>query len=258
MPTVEVNGARLWYDEAGSGQALLLLHGGLGDSGLWEPVVPFLAERFRTIRMDLRFFGRSTGPAAPWSWEDDVIGVLDELGIDRAALAGLSLGGRLATEIALAHPERLTALALVAPGLAGHDGRAYTEDMERRYEAAERDGDIDAMREIDLEPWAPLGVDDRIRRLWHATPDANPLPAGVEPRAPAETPAKERLGELPVPTLVVTVSHDPEGFREIGPLIATAAPNARHVELDSDHYVTLREPELVARTLLEFLTPHLS
>jgi hypothetical protein len=51
----------------------------------------------------------------------------------------------------------------------------------------------------------------------------------------------------------VTAKHDPPGFREIGPLVARAVPDARHVELDSDHYLTLREPELVARTLLEFL-----
>src|SRR5438132_325566 len=84
MPVVDHNGARLWYDEAGSGPAILLLHGGLGDSGLWEPVVPFLAEQFRTIRTDLRFFGRSVGPAVPWSWQEDAVGVLDELGIGRA------------------------------------------------------------------------------------------------------------------------------------------------------------------------------
>ena len=52
----------------------------------------------------------------------------------------------------------------------------------------------------------------------------------------------------------MTAAHDPPGFREIGPLVARAAPDARHVELDSDHYVTLREPELVARTLLDFLS----
>ena len=258
MSTVEVNGARLWYDEAGSGTALLLLHGGLGDSGLWEPVVPFLAERFRVIRTDLRFYGRSTGPAAPWSWVDDVVGVLDGLEVERAALAGLSMGGRIAIDIALDHPARVSALALVAPGLAGHDGRAYTEDMERRYEAAEAEGDLDTMLEIDLEPWAPLGIDERIWRLAHATPDANPLPAGVEPVDPPGPAAKERLGELSVPTLVATVSHDPEGFREIGPLVAAAAPNARHVELDSDHFVTLREPELVAQTLLDFLGAHVT
>ena len=104
MPSVDVNGARLWFDEAGSGPAVLLLHGGLGDSELWEPVVPFLAARFRTIRTDLRFYGRSTGPNAPWSWQDDAIGVLDALEIERAAIVGLSMGGKLALDIALAHP----------------------------------------------------------------------------------------------------------------------------------------------------------
>jgi 3-oxoadipate enol-lactonase len=252
MPVVDVNGARLWYDEAGDGETVLLVHGGLGDSGLWEPVVPFLAERFRTIRTDLRFFGRSTGPAAPWSWQDDVVGVLDGLGIERAALVGLSLGGRIALDVALAHPGRLWAVVGVAPGLAGHDGAAYTEEHEARYDAAE--DKTEAMLEIDLEVWAPLGADDRIRRLWRATPDANPLPDGVEPLAPPGAPAKERLGELAVPTLVVTASHDPAGFREIGPLVAREAPDARHVELDSDHYLTLREPELLSGVLLEFLT----
>jgi pimeloyl-ACP methyl ester carboxylesterase len=253
MPAAEVNGARLWYDEAGDGPAVLLLHGGLGDSELWEPVVPFLAERFRTIRTDLRFFGKSTGPAAPWSWHDDVIALLDELGVERAALVGLSLGGRIALEIALDSPERLWALGLVAPGLSGHDGAAYTEEQGVRLESALAAGDIEAAIAIDLEPWAPLGVDERIRRLWHATPDANPLPDVVEPLPPPGGAAKPRLAELALPTLVVTAAHDPAGFRAIGPLVAREAPNARHVELDSDHYLTLREPELVSRVLLDFL-----
>jgi pimeloyl-ACP methyl ester carboxylesterase len=254
VSTAEVNGARLWYDEAGEGEAVLLLHGGLGDSGLWEPVVPLLAERFRTIRTDLRFFGRSTGPAVPWSWQGDVVAVLDALGIERAALVGLSLGGRIALDVALAHPSRLWAVVGVAPGLAGHDGEPYTEEQGERYDAAEAQGDLDAAMEVDFEVWAPLGADDGMRQLWRSTPDANPLPDGVEPLAPAGAPAKERLGELTVPTLIVTAAHDPAGFREIGPLVAGDAPNARHVELDSDHYLTLRQPEIVARTLLDFLS----
>jgi 3-oxoadipate enol-lactonase len=252
VPVVDVSGARLWYDEAGRGPAVVLLHGGLGDSGLWEPVVPFLAASFRTVRTDLRFFGRSVGPASPWSWEQDVIGVLDELGIERAALVGLSFGGRVAIDVALAAPERLWALAGVAPGLSGLGGTPYTDEQDAAYEAAEAAGDLDAMMAVDFEVWAPLGVDDRIRRLWRATPDASPLPAGVEPRS-AAAPARPRLSELRVPTLVVTVSHDPQVFRDVGTLVAREAPNARHVELDSDHYVTLREPELLAGMLVDFL-----
>jgi 3-oxoadipate enol-lactonase len=253
VPVADVNGARLWYDEAGGGPAVLLLHGGLGDSGLWEPVAPLLAEQFRTIRTDLRFFGRSTGPAAPWSWQEDAIAVLDELAIERAAVVGLSLGGKLAFDIALGHPERLWAVAGVAPGLGGHSTAAYTEEQESRYEAADAAGDLATAMEIDLEVWAPLGADDRIRQLWQATPEANGVPPGLEPLQPEGAPAKERLGELAVPVLVVTVTHDPPGMQEIGPLVAGAAPEARHVELESDHYVTLREPELVGGVLLEFL-----
>jgi 3-oxoadipate enol-lactonase len=251
---VDVNGASLWYDQAGSGDAVLLLHGGLGDSGLWEPVVPFLAERFRTIRTDLRFYGRSTGPAESWSWHDDVLGVLDELGIERTALVGLSLGGRIATDLALDAPERFWALALVAPGLAGHEAQPYSPEQEARYETAEADGDLDAAMEVDFEVWAPLGADDRMRNLWRATSEEVPMPEGVGPLPAHGGAAKPRLGELRTPTLVVTAAHDPAGFREIGPLVTRAAPDARHVELDSDHYVTLREPELLSGVLLEFLT----
>jgi 3-oxoadipate enol-lactonase len=249
---VDVNGGRLWYDEAGSGEAVLLLHGGLGDSGLWEPVVPYLAEQFRTICTDLRFYGRSTGPAVPWSWPDDGVGVLDTLGIERAAVVGLSLGGKIALDIALARPERLWGVAGVAPGLGGHSSNAYSEEQDARYEAAEAAGDLETAMEIDFEVWAPLGADERIRQLWRATPEArNDLPPDLEPISPP--PAKDRLAELAVPALIVTVSHDPAGMREIGPLVAGHAPDAVHVELDSDHYVTLREPELLSRVLLDFL-----
>jgi 3-oxoadipate enol-lactonase len=254
MSVVDVNGARLWYDEAGSGPAVLLLHGGLGDSGLWEPVVPFLAGRFRTIRSDLRFYGRSTGPNVPWSWQDDAIGVLNALGVERAALVGLSFGGKLALDIALAHPDRLWAVAGVAPGLGGHDAAAYSEEQDARYEAAEAAGDLEAAMEIDFEVWAPLGADHRIRALWRSTPEANALPPDLAPLPESGAPTKERLGELAVPTLIVTASHDPAGMREVGPIVERGAPDARHLELDSDHYLTLREPELLSRMLLDFLT----
>ena len=196
---------------------------------------------------------RSVGVAAPFSFEDDVMAVLDELGLERAALVGLSLGGRIAIDVALAHPGRLWALAAVASGLSGHDGAAYTAEQGVRYEEAEAAGDLQAMMEVDFEAWAPLGADDRVRALWRETPDANALPPGIASR-PTREPAKPRLDRLAVPTLAVTVAHDPAGFREVGPLIASAAPSARHVELDSDHYVTLREPEELSRLLVAFLS----
>jgi len=253
MATAEVNGARLWYEETGSGPAVVLLHGGLGDSRLWEPAVPALAERFRTIRYDRRFYGRSTGPAAPWSEPDDLVGLLDELDVPHAAFVGLSAGGALALDTALAAPGRCWALVGVASGLSGHDGHAYTGEQEAAYEEAAAAGDLDRAMDVDFEVWAPLGADDLMRELWLATPDADPLPPGVEAR-PAASPAASRLAELAVPALMITARRDPPGFREIGPLVAREAPDARCFEVDSDHYLTLREPELVMRPILEFLT----
>src|SRR5438067_3941905 len=107
--------------------------------------------------------------------------------------------------------------------------------------------------EIGFAGWAPLGADDRIRQIWRATPEANALPPDLEPLPATGAPAKERLGELAVPTLIVTASHVPDGMREIGPFVEREAPNARHLELASDHYVALREPELLTRVPLAFL-----
>ena len=171
----------------------------------------------------------------------------------RAALVGLSFGGRVAFDAALAAPERCWAVAGVAPALSGHDSHAVTEEQDVAYEAAAEAGDLDAAMAVDFEVWAPLGADERMRELWLSTPDADPLPPGVEPR-PTASPALPRLGELAVPTLVITARHDPPGMREIGPIVERDAPDARHVEVDSDHYLTLREPELVTRLLVDFLT----
>ena len=104
MAYLDVNGARLWVEEEGTGPAVLFIHGGLGDLRLWEPQARALSERFRCIRYDLRFWGRSESPGVAFSSIDDVIGVLDALGVKRAALVGLSLGGGLALDVTLAYP----------------------------------------------------------------------------------------------------------------------------------------------------------
>ena len=251
MSHVEVNGARLWVEECGAGPAVVFVHGGLGDLRLWERQAWALAARFRCVRYDLRFYGRSTGPAAEWSQVDDLIGVLDALGIDRAALVGLSLGGGLALDSALAHPERVWALAHVAGGVSGLGIDPYTPEQEAAYEAALDRGDLDAAMDIDFAIWAPLGADETLRELWRATPDARGMPDGAK-QLPGP-PAHDRLGDVSVPTLAVVATRDPADLRARGETVARAVPRARLVEVDSDHYLTLRQPERVSRVLDEFL-----
>ena len=128
MPHVDINGARLWVEEQGSGPAVLFVHGGLGDLRLWEPQARALAQHFRCIRYDLRFWGRSESPGVEFSSVDDAIGVLDALDVDRAAIVGLSMGGGLALDITLAHPDRIWALVHVAAGVSGMRVDPYGAD----------------------------------------------------------------------------------------------------------------------------------
>src|SRR5205823_5863774 len=176
VPLVDVNGAELWVEEEGAGHAVVFVHGGLGDLRLWEPQAHTLSARFRCVRYDLRFFGGSTGPGVEWSPVDDLVGLLDALDIERAALVGLSMGGGLALDFALAHPERVWAMVHVAGAVSGVPLEPYTEQQDAAYEAAMERGDLDAAMEIDFDVWAPLGADDLIRELWRATPDARGLP----------------------------------------------------------------------------------
>jgi pimeloyl-ACP methyl ester carboxylesterase len=250
VPHIDVNGARLWVEEQGDGAAVLFLHGGLGDSRLWEPEARALADAFRCIRYDLRFFGRSEGPGEEWSSLDDAVGVLDALGVERAAVVGLSLGGGLALDVTLAHPDRVWAVAHVGGAVTGVQ-LAFDEDVEARYEDAERRGDVDAMMALDFEIWAPLGADERMRELWLATADVRDVPDGARPLPRPD--ALERLEEIAVPTLVVVARHDPADLRAAGETVARRVPGARLVEVESDHYLTLREPQQLVELLREFL-----
>jgi pimeloyl-ACP methyl ester carboxylesterase len=251
MSYVDVNGARLWVEQEGEGPAVVFVHGGLGDSRLWEPQAHALASRFRTIRYDLRFWGRSESPGVEFSSVDDLVGLLDAIGVEKAALVGLSLGGGLALDVTLAHRDRVWALAHVAGGVTGMPAKPYTDEQEAAFDAAIESGDLATAMEIDLAVWAPLGADDTLRELWQVTPDARGVPDGATPRRP--DPAHDRLEEVSVPTLVVVPTHDPPEQREVGAQVARRINGAQLVEVDSDHYLTLREPELVTKLLEEFL-----
>ena len=252
MTLVDANGTRLWVETDGTGPAVAFLHGGLGDSRLWAPVAERLADRFRTIRYDYRHYGRSDSPVGEFATLDDLFAVLDALEVDRAALVGLSLGGSIALDAALARPERVRAVAHVAGAVSGLPLDLASDEEYAEYEAAVERGDLDAAMDLDFEMWAPLGADDHLRDLWLATPDARGLPEGATPTP--RPPAHERLHELAIPTLVVIATHDPQALRDHGSTVARTVPGARLVELESDHYLTLREPDRIAALLAEFLS----
>lgn len=232
-----MNNARFWVEEAGDGPAVVFLHFGLGDSRVFEPERSALADEFRCVAYDRRFFGGTEAPSEPYSDVDDAVAILDELGIERAALVGLSGGGKIALDVAAAHPERVWALAHIAAPVSGI---AWGDELEAAYADADTP---EKELEADLEVWAPLGAEDVYRELL-----LQAKPRDVEAAKP---PAVE-LEAVRVPTLVLTAKHDPPSLQSCGHEAARRILGARHVEVDSDHYLTLREPELVTKLLRDF------
>lgn len=241
----------LWWEEAGSGEPLVLLHEGVVDSRIWGRLVPLLAEDFRVVAYDQRGYGRSPMWDGPYSPVDDLLGVLDAAGIERATVVGASRGGRIALSAALLAPERVGGLVLLGSGLPGHRMTIEgTPEQEARWEAAEERGDLTALAEIDMEVWAPLGADTELRAMFLENAEAS----NSEDPATGEVDAASRLGEIAVPTLVVTGAQDVPAINEVGAIIARGIAGARSAELDAaDHMLPWRQPEQLARLVRDFL-----
>jgi 3-oxoadipate enol-lactonase len=242
----------LHYEVTGSGPPVVLLHEGIVDSRSWAKVAPLLSPHHTVVTYDQRGYGRSPRPDGPYSLTDDLAWVLDAAGLERAALVGTSRGGRIAIDFTLVHPERVTALVTVASAMSGHRLELdVPERIEHGWEAAEARGDWAAVADLDLEIWAPLGVDPELRRM---TAENAEWSSADDPGSWADPPAAGRLGEIRVPTLVITGGRDVPQMTEIGDLIhAGIAGSRRAVIEDADHVVGWRTPDELARLVLDFL-----
>jgi pimeloyl-ACP methyl ester carboxylesterase len=238
---VEVNRARFWVVEKGEGAAVLFFHFGLGDWRVFEPELVALSDQFRCIAYDRRFFGRTEAPDEPYGPVDDAITLLDALEVERVALVGLSGGGGLALDVAYAHPERVTALVHIAAPVTGLP-LIVSPKLEAAYAAAKT---LEQEIALDMEVWAPLGVEAFFLELRVQAP------AGELPEAMKRPPVM--LENVRVPTLVVIAKRDPHELSDAGREAARRIPDARLVEVDSDHYLTLREPELITGLIRDFL-----
>jgi pimeloyl-ACP methyl ester carboxylesterase len=264
---VEVESGRLHVEEAGSGEPVVFLHPGLWDSRTWDPQFASFAERYHVLRLDARGYGRSSRPEprVPYSHARDLLAVLADAGIERAALVGCSMGGSTAIDFAIVHPERVAALVLAAAGPSGFEG---TPEQEAAWAAwwAERDAPVDAAIESgDLERaqdlrlatmWAQLGADDeggrRIRDI--AFGNLHELTMDESAQVRLDPPAFERLDEITVPTLVLPAEHDPPEMEPIALALAERIPGARLVRIpETDHVINLRRPDDFDRVVLGFL-----
>lgn len=148
-----VNDGKLFYEIAGVGPEVVLIHSGITDSRSWEPQFGDFAARFRVCRYDLRGYGQSDIPRASYSLVDDLRRLMDGVGLDKAALVGVSVGGSTALDFTLAFPDRVPALVLVGSSI---NGRPWSEEMRQRFKELDtryEGGGIEALVEAELELW---------------------------------------------------------------------------------------------------------
>ncbi|MFI7021357.1 alpha/beta fold hydrolase [Micromonospora sp. NPDC049900] len=264
MTKIEVNGARLAYDETGSGSPVVLLHAGIADRRMWHAQLDALAVRHRVIAVDLRGYGESELPDTAFAHHDDVAGLLDALNLPRAALVGCSFGGAVAIDTALAYPTRVSALGLLGTAVSGHEWSEQTNDL---WESL--------VGEVDPEDFAATAAGEV--RFWVVGPERDP--ADVDPHlvafatamderalaaelalsavdiAELDPPATGRLDELTMPVLVMAGAADVPDIRHLADRIAAEAPQA--VRLPdvpyAAHLLPLERPAPVNAALLDFL-----
>jgi 3-oxoadipate enol-lactonase len=260
--SLELSEGSLYFEVVGEGPVVTLIHPGLWDSRTWDPQVPVLLDAaFRVVRYDVRGYGRSSRlTGTPYSHVRDLAALLDFLDVSTTSLVGCSMGGAIAIDFTLEHPDRVAALVPVASGLGGFEALEEEDDwwesVNAPIEAAIEAGDLERAEDLRLEIWAPLGTQDEAGRLIRQIAFDNIHEMTMDETAEEELdpPAARRLGEIDVPTLVMIAEHDPPYMLRTGELIAHGILGARKVVVEgADHVVNLRRPMEFDATLLAFL-----
>ncbi|MFJ2574533.1 alpha/beta fold hydrolase [Streptomyces halstedii] len=244
----------LTHDVAGDGPVLVLLHSGVCDRRMWDAQWPALIDGgYRPVRCDLRGFGETPAPDRPHSDAEDVLALLDGLGIARAAVVGSSYGGQVALEIAARWPDRVSAMVLLCPALPGHEPSAELRALGEREEALLETGDIVGATELMVDTW--LGPDaaesarEAVRQMQRHAFEVQLAAEEFEPdEAVADLTAVQAL------CLVLSGAHDLADFRQIAGRLPHLLANADHVELPwAGHLPSMERPSAVTDLLIGFL-----
>jgi 3-oxoadipate enol-lactonase len=264
-----VNNTELYYEVAGTGHPLTLIHGMLLDRRSWDDQFDVFARQYRVVRYDMQGWGDSAQEQAeqPFSPRQDLLSLLDYLNINTTYLLGLSGGGTLALDFTLEHPDKVDALILVASGLSGYPQR-MTETIQAfiaHYYGALQQQDIPSAVEATVRFWTdgprrtPEQVSAQARAritemsMQHIQRHGD-LMAHQRHMLALEPPAVNRLAEVRVPTLIVVGDMDMPEILEIADVLEQGITGAKKVVIaGTAHHPNMEQPEEFNRVVSEFL-----
>ena len=258
--------ARLAYDIAGSGSPVLLLHAGVTDRRSWAALTGELAPTHTVVAFDRRGYGETTYQAEPHDPVADALAVLDAAGIEGpVAVVGASMGGGLAIDLTLDHPDRVDRLVLIGSACRGAPDKTPDEypesyrEIAHAIDLAEEAGDVDEVNTLEAWLWldGPSARDGRVggatRELFL---DMNGRALRAEPVGDeADRPSSwDRLGEIAVPTLVLIGDLDLEDVADTSEGLAEHLPDARLEWLEETaHLPHLEAHPRCLRAITDFL-----
>ena len=265
--TLKVPGGSISYELSGAGTPIVLLHEGIADRRMWDREFPALARQHRVLRYDLRGYGGSPPAASEFSPVRDLVALLDEAGLARPLIVGPSIGGKIALDLALAHPDRVGALLLVAPGYSGMDydhvpgGKATFERDERLSKAASEAwtaGNLAEATDLLRQLWASALTGSALD-LFRTMVRDNAVEIFEERSGRHETregaPAAGRLPEIRQPTLILVGDRDNPAMPHCANFLARGIAGARvHLVPGADHLLNLSRPDEFDRALHDFIS----
>jgi pimeloyl-ACP methyl ester carboxylesterase len=267
MPMAAVGSVKLHYVEAGQGTPLIFVHEFAGDAESWRAQMAFFARRYRAIAFNARGYPPSDVPDAADAYSqqqaaDDIKGVLDHLGIARAHVCGLSMGGYATLHFGLCYPDRARSLVVAGAGYGSDDPQGHVRDCEqvaRRFETEgmEKTGDFYAYGPARVQSLEkdPAGWREFRDRLCAGSAKGHALTMrGVQMRRPTIYSLAERMKKLEVPTLIVTGDEDEPCLEPALFMKRTIPSSALVVMPKAGHAVNLEDPDGFNRAVLDFLT----
>jgi len=259
-----IDNAKIYYETAGRGIPLVMIHAGVADSRQWNNEFTDFAQSYQVIRYDMRGYGKSEPVDGEFSHMGDLVSLLDALEIHGPfVIMGCSMGGGLAMDFALTYPSRAKALIMVDAGPSGLALDVATPskfaDAEKAFEA----GDLDLVAEIETQIWfdgmdrTPDQVNQAMRKLLFEM-DRLALAYEVKQlgkRLPnTQTPAFDRLADLNIPVLVIVGAHDTPYILAAADYMIEKIPSARKVIIeDAAHLPNMDQPHEFQEIVKEFL-----
>lgn len=258
----DVNNTRLYYEIAGSGNAIVLIHGNIGDNRHWGEQFEALAKNHKVIRYDVRGYGKSSLPieGESYSHHDDLKALLEHLGISKAHVCGLSMGSGIAVDFALAYPEMCESLIPVGPWAFGYSSPATVELFELFGKISS------VLKESGTKAAVDYWSDSRYFKSAFKNPKALERFREIsydfsfwnfsnqDPVIFVDPPAAQQLDKLSLPTLIITAEYDLEACKEIADLLEQKNPNAKKIIIaDAGHCMNMEKPEEFNNAVLDFL-----